>query len=67
MTTKISYAIAFLLGFGMVFLGSRFFGLPKQQQPGTVSVLMHREIIHFIISKGSGIYFPAWSFVLSSC
>jgi len=29
MTTKISYAIAFLLGLGMVFLGARFFFSPE--------------------------------------
>jgi len=29
MTTKISYAIAFILGLGMLFLGSRFFWSPK--------------------------------------
>lgn len=29
MTTKISYAIAFLLGLGMVFLGARFFFSPQ--------------------------------------
>lgn len=29
MTTKISYAIAFLLGLGMVFLGARFFSSPE--------------------------------------
>jgi hypothetical protein len=29
MTTKISYSIALLLGLGMIFLGSRFFFLPK--------------------------------------
>ncbi|QDW25261.1 DUF4267 domain-containing protein [Pedobacter sp. KBS0701] len=34
MTTKISYAIAFLLGFGMVFLGSRFFWSPEAATAG---------------------------------
>lgn len=29
MTTKISYAIAFLLGLGMIFLGARFFFAPE--------------------------------------
>ena len=29
MTTKISYAIAFLLGLGMIFLGARFFFSPE--------------------------------------
>ncbi len=29
MTTKISYAIAFLLGLGMIFLGGRFFLSPE--------------------------------------
>lgn len=29
MTTKISYAIAFALGLGMVFLGARFFSAPE--------------------------------------
>lgn len=29
MTTRISYAIAFLLGLGMVFLGARFFFAPE--------------------------------------
>lgn len=29
MTTKISYTIAFLLGLGMIFLGSRFFWSPE--------------------------------------
>jgi hypothetical protein len=28
MTTKISYAVAFLLGLGMIFLGARFFFAP---------------------------------------
>lgn len=30
MTTKTAYAIAFLLGLGMVFLGARFFFAPEQ-------------------------------------
>ncbi|WP_431295135.1 DUF4267 domain-containing protein [Pedobacter sp. P26] len=34
MTTKISYAIAFLLGLGMVFLGSRFFWSPEAATAG---------------------------------
>lgn len=34
MTTKISYAIAFLLGFGMVFLGSHFFWSPEAATAG---------------------------------
>jgi hypothetical protein len=29
MTTKISYAVAFLLGLGMIFLGARFFLAPE--------------------------------------
>jgi hypothetical protein len=34
MTTKISYAIAFLLGLGMIFLGARFFISPEVATAG---------------------------------
>ena len=34
MTTKISYAMAFLLGLGMVFLGARFFLSPEVATAG---------------------------------
>jgi hypothetical protein len=34
MTTKISYAIAFLLGLGMIFLGVRFFLSPEAATAG---------------------------------
>jgi len=34
MTTKISYAIAFLLGLGMIFLGGRFFISPEAATAG---------------------------------
>lgn len=34
MTTKISYAIAFLLGLGMIFLGVRFFMSPETATTG---------------------------------
>jgi hypothetical protein len=34
MTTKISYAIAFLLGAGMIFLGTRFFYAPEEATAG---------------------------------
>ena len=34
MTTKISYATAFLLGLGMIFLGSRFFWSPEVATAG---------------------------------
>lgn len=34
MTTKISYAIAFLLGLGMIFLGARFFISPEMATAG---------------------------------
>jgi len=34
MTTKISYAIAFLLGLGMIFLGARFFIAPDVATAG---------------------------------
>lgn len=34
MTTKISYATAFLLGLGMIFLGSRFFWSPQAATAG---------------------------------
>ena len=34
MTTKISYAIAFLLGLGMIFLGARFFTSPELATAG---------------------------------
>jgi hypothetical protein len=34
MTTKISYAIAFLLGLGMIFLGARFYISPKVATAG---------------------------------
>lgn len=34
MTTKISYAIAFLLGLGMIFLGARFFTNPEAATAG---------------------------------
>jgi hypothetical protein len=34
MTTKISYAMAFLLGAGMIFLGTRFFFAPEAATAG---------------------------------
>jgi hypothetical protein len=34
MTTKISYAMAFLLGAGMIFLGARFFFAPEAATAG---------------------------------
>jgi len=34
MTTKISYAIAFLLGLGMIFLGARFYTSPEVATAG---------------------------------
>ena len=34
MTTKISYAMAFLLGLGMIFLGARFFFSPEAATAG---------------------------------
>jgi hypothetical protein len=34
MTTKISYAMAFLLGAGMIFLGARFFFAPEAATTG---------------------------------
>ncbi len=58
MTTKISYAIAFLLGLAMIFLGARFFSILKQQLLHSAFALTPMGITPFITSRVSGIYSP---------
>ena len=57
MTTRISYAIALLLGLGMIFLGARFFISPDVATVGYGIHVNAKAIIHFIILKESEIYF----------
>lgn len=58
MTTKISYAIAFLAGLGLIFLGTRFLLSPEIAETGYGIHFNEQGDYSFHYIKGIRIYFP---------